>query len=1022
MIDNFDTHIDETTDSLMVRIIKSKLAKVLSGICVIVSMLLFLLPFLFDNSELKFQLEQKISQICGVNFIIGGEVKISLIPAPTIIAEDVLLQNYQFSDTNSQNLKPARIYNLYAKSLKIRLPILKLYNEPLVKKIILTDAVLESYRSDQKPLIRKNKFVTIATDLEKKTTEQKSNTSKPKFAGKPFFLSEVQSYQTTSSKLPDIIIKNGEIIFYDRLARQNELSAINAKARVTDQKIKASGSWSSALVLSNFNLLANFNSSSKKPDSLLSITSPILELKVRGNFTSEKKGLLGSDFNGKLAAEIFELKSFYKTYLSNKSVISDKLKNSTKPIKISADINNQSSEIAITNLLINSNLFNGKGEIGLNFVNQTPLIDIALDLENLDLDSIWSNEAVMINIEEQTQNSAAVSNSTSSQSDNPIASDQQNIDATNLSKIASDSSNFRKDIKDFDLTSEIKIKNAKYLDGEIKDIDLYLTVSKEGQILILPMIFKLPGNGIFRVNGVFDNNAILPKFIGKFDAQGEALYEILSWLKIESQNLKFKNLENYQIYSDLMVLPNNLAFDNFYLNCNESEFLGEIKIDKADKVKNIATRFQINSFNVDDYFLISGQNAYLSPGSLLKKLLWLNDLSSNNSLDLQFDSLNYKGEEFPQQSLKMRFGQGYFELINFNLKSPLTNLTANLIVDISGKNQKFDLKVSSENFHYQPSQISQPKNPADFKNPPKQTFLDQFFALPSLQGFDGNIALIFNNLQLGEMKINDLQLIGKLRDGSIVDSNLTCGLYDGILNYHGLIGIKFDKIFNGNVSFSNVSLQPLLSDLLDINNVSGVANVSASITTSANKKHDFTKELVSEVKFNSNAPTVTGYGLSDLVKKMFDPSTYSQELRQPEEILFNPQSKTVFKQAEGEVQINKGSNGKFRIKINAPAINGILSGKLDANNQQVEGLFNVIFLTGNRNQQTPINIATNLSGELSDISQSTNIDQVKQYLGLAKPNETINSPAQPSTEDENIPKTTILPGQDIPNQQITPIQ
>ena len=180
-----------------------------------------------------------------------------------------------------------------------------------------------------------------------------------------------------------------------------------------------------------------------------------------------------------------------------------------------------------------------------------------------------------------------------------------------------------------------------------------------------------------------------------------------------------------------------------------------------------------------------------------------------------------------------------------------------------------------------------------------------------------------------------------------------------------------------------------------------MVNVSSSLTAAADKKEDFAKALTGEVKFSANAPTIAGYGLNDLVKKMFSPQVYASELVDSEKILFNPESNAIFKDASGVFQINGGKESKLRITTSATALNGVLSGKINLANNKIDALFNVIFLTGNLKKPTPINIATNLKGDLSAISQSSNLSQVRQYLGLEKT--TLIMPQ--ATQDQ----TSILP-------------
>ena len=97
---------------------------------------------------------------------------------------------------------------------------------------------------------------------------------------------------------------------------------------------------------------------------------------------------------------------------------------------------------------------------------------------------------------------------------------------------------------------------------------------------------------------------------------------------------------------------------------------------------------------------------------------------------------------------------------------------------------------------------------------------------------------------------------------------------------------------------------------------------------------------------------------------------------------FSSNAKTIFKQASGGITIDKSRDNKFKIDISAPAINGIFTGQLNIIESKISGLANIIFLTGDRKKQVPINIATNITGSLNNISQNTNLDQAKQYLGI----------------------------------------
>lgn len=999
-------------------VVKSEIIKIGAIVFISIILLTAIAPIFFNSSSLKFHVAQKVSQTLGSNITINGDVKIALLPYPKITANEVVLQNYK---PKISELDSAKIYNFYAKSVEVIFPIFNFSKDVSIKEIIFSNAILESHFDNLAGATRQDALIDIL-NKSAKTDEAQKQAPELGILEEIFSINDLKFFDKKSSEIPEIIINNGQRIIYDFFGRKREIKAINGSAWMNKNKLIAEGNFSSDNVISNFNIFIKFNSTSKKPNSFIEITSPVLNFKFAGNFISEnkffEKTLLEHDFNGKITADIAELKSFYKSYIDNVDVLSGKLKFNGKPINISAEVTNAAFEGLIKNLTIKSNLVEGVGEINLSTDGKIPLIDINLTLENLDLDGILSNELVATQEAKDNEN-INKDYATNDDTLSAVNAENQATDQTETKPIKTVNLDITKKIKDFDLTAEIKVKKAQYLKGQITDGSLYLTISNQGEVLIMPLIFNIPGDGIVRLNGAIDSSTATPKLLGKIDATGKNLGEVFKWLQLQSQNLKLDNLKNYNLYSDLLLLPNSLTFNNFYLglNNNETEVSGELKIDNGGKVVNSASRFRVTNFDVKDYFFISSQSTYLSPGLLLKKLLWLNNLSSNNDFNLTFDKLIYDKEIFPNQILKLRFGHGYFDLYDANLQSEKTALKINFSVDISDQNPRFELKIDSEKFDYQTPQQTLAGIIDDAKpSSAPRNFFDQFYALPSLEEFNGKISLNFANLNLDDVAIKNLKLSGNLKDGNIANADLACDLYDGNLTYKGLLGLKINKTINGNLAFGNVSIKPILSDIFGIKNISGVANFSANATSVADSKNGFLKSLTSEVKFIVNTPSVVGYGLTDLIKKMFAAPTYQQELQNPEKILTNSAAITSFKQAKGSFAISGGQGGKIKIDMSAPAVNAILSGGFEPANMSLDALFNAIFLTGNSQKQTPINIAASLKGKTNNIAQSTNLDQVRQYLGLAKVGRALDA-AQDAANNSQLP-TQIIPTQTAPKNQI----
>ncbi len=988
----------EKLNEIKTKILKSEFVRIGFPIFFGILLILFLLPFFFNNSALKFQISQKVSQTLGADLTILGDVDVAFLPSPSITLNEVLLRNYSANKTPDRDNK---IQNIYAKKIHIKLALFKASQGLAIKKIIFSDAILQSYHANNQTTIRSDKFSELTAQILENPPKNETKTTSG-ITTKLFSIGEI-SPNLNVENLPIIVIKNGLGFFYDKFNKRNETSSLSAELKFSSKKIIASGSFISGGVVSNFKSQIRFNSNSKKPDSFFELVSPSTEMRITGNFLSENKGILDSIFKGKIEGEILEFKSFYKSYVSNNGGFADKLKLNSKPIKISANISSNDGLIEIDDLVINSSLVNGEGEIDLDLSNDIPAIDTHLDLSTLDLNSFLSDEVLAISYNESTLDDKFKSLGNDVAESLPATKTDEVLDGQKSQIVTEEKTpklELVKNLRDFDLNAEIKINNIALFSGEIKDASLYLTISKEGEILVAPALFTIPGNGAFRAWGVVDNSGSLPKFIGKFDLTGKSLEDVFRWLKIESQSLKFGNLKEYKVYSDILLTPNLSKLGNFYLSLNSdsSEFLGEITIDNSDKIPNIKSRFRGNRFDVDDYFFTSNNSVYFSPGLLVKKLLWLNDITSSADLDLTFDKMIYGGEEFSNQKLRLKFGRGYIQIDNLELQSPLTELKADMLVDISEKSPQFTLNVNANNFHYE--EVKESEEYLSKSSSPD--IIDRFFDLPSLDSFNGNINLNFANFNLNNRPIKNLKFQGRLISGNIKNSVLSSEVYGGTFDYTGVIGLGLNKIISGNITIKQALLQDLLSDFLGVNNLSGIANISASINSSAAKKGAFKENLNSEIKFNVNTPSIKGYGLDNLVKKMFAPQQNTNDLREPEKVILDSEAVTLFKKSAGSVKITNGV-GKLSANISGSLVNAVLTGSVDIPKNNTNLLFNAIFLTGTRKKPVPINIASNIGGNFNSLNQSLNIDQVRQYFGLEKlitPKNTSKDPSELPMPDD----------------------
>ncbi|GDX36622.1 hypothetical protein LBMAG18_11330 [Alphaproteobacteria bacterium] len=996
--------------------------------------LLLLIPLTFDNSLLKFSIIQKISRATEADFDINGEVEVNFFPTPTVILNEAVLLNYKHKPKFSKN---EELFNFYAKRIKIKFSFFSMSDESLAKEIEFDNGFFEVF-SDPKNIPNRNNKITEILVGYKKLPSISPSDSRISISNSIFKFSQIvdDDFRFYLQKIPSVKFNDCAFSFFNRLGKNKDFSKINANFNFAKDYNFGEGSFLSENVTSKFEFQAIFNVDSMKPKSYLFVSSPNLEIKIKGNFNEENKGFTTTKFNGDMFIKINELKSFYQTYLGNeKSPIFSRLKSNTNSIIISSDIENEEKELNLKNISIDSSSIKGNGNLYFAIHNETPIIDIDLDIGYLDADSLISQDAFKIEgydlskaIEQLTipsitekdynKNSIEITNNTAPTKPNEQALPNQlnNQSKNNVERLVPDIAtninnkinSFSDSSKDFDVIADIKIKELVFFATKFKDCDLYFSVNKTGEVLISPAIIKTPGEGSLFVRGTIQNTGHFPKFIGIIDFKGKKLNEILKWLNIQIDNFKFENLENFRIYSNLFMVPNYTALDEVYFNLNngETEFFGETKIIRDNKNSTIVNNYEITNLDFNKHIIIKNNNNFFdSSQSLIKKSMWLNNISSINQISLNFNRLVFNEEEFLNQKFEISMNRGFVSVDNLHLMSDKTDLNINLLIDIADKTPNLYLKLfgtklninnadnpnqkieenqdKSENVVNQNSQdLINISKIFKKQNEESKTFFDKFYTLPSLETFNGLIDINIGKININNKTIDKFTFKGDLKNGTIQSANLNYNDFNGSIDFKGILDIKTNKIINGLFSLKNVNLEPLLKEKMQIENIGGIANITGNVLSIANSKKEFFKDLKSEIKFSINQPVIKNLGLNDLINKMFNPKLYQNELQEPEKIIFNSDSKTIYNQAKGNLTFKNSNIAKLRFEFNGNALNSLVTGELNCIENQFDLLYNSIFLTGNSQKPTPINLAIKMKGSPNQFSSSANTNQIRKYLGL----------------------------------------
>lgn len=957
------------------KILQNKLTRYfLSAVFLVFAILLFL-PILVNNDALKGNSIKKLREVLGHDVLIKGDMNIELLPTPKIVARDILVLNYRPKGSKYN-------YNVFIKKAEFKLKIFSFDND-ILKEVRLISMIMEKIYDDKNKNILGSDIQNIKTSMQNKygSTTSKIDKSSAGISFEALSLNKVNKNDFSLNDFPRVSIIDSKVISYDIYSNKREYNSLNCLVDIDNSKLKSQGYFAVEDILTSFESKLVFEDSLlDSNNSYVQIKSPSLNFRFDGDLAINKGS--GKDFaiKGSVISEIKDIRDFYLSYIGAKGGLSKKLKNNTPMIKLSAKISSNKDGSFIEDLTIKSPIVNGKGTASMHKTSTVPIIDVLLDIRDIDIDSMWSTDVLKIDNEGSAEENIG------------FMFGIDNVETF----LADKAPEIRK--KDFDLTLEIKSDLATYKNTTLADLNIYLNSNNYGQLIINPISFRFPGNGRFHANGELNGSSGAPKFVGKINISGDNPDIIFTQDSNSKLNLDF--ISKFQLYSNLVLEQNKMNFDNLFINLNnkETEISGDLIYSISNNKPFLKGNFRIDDFDIKHQIKNFNLTKYTKGGSLIEKVFWLNDLSHETDLALKFDKVHYDKEEFLDNSLDLKIKRGSIELENIIFDPAKNDVKANFIVDISQAVPKFDFNIKAKKLAFlsEDKKLSIPQYVANKdgvievvnSNPNydpnlliRQHSFDQFFNIVSLNGFSGKLNVNIQNFLFKNKSLRNFIVNSKLNNG-ILDNVLIQGVVDkSSFKYTGSVGLRHTKTISGVATVNNFKIQPIAKDLFNITNIDAMLNASISFSSFGSNREDFAKNIDGELKFSAIAPEITGYGLRDLIRKMFFPKKNLEELKEPEKIINNSEAKTIFRSASGSMVLKKGT-AKIYSKVKGILSNSVLSGNIGLVKGDVSLSFNTVFMTGSKKKLAPISIARNISGNVGNFTYASNYDQIMQYLGL----------------------------------------
>ena len=943
---------------------KIKHLKILAAVSTILLTIFFIFisSWFFDNTYLQNKIGTHLSKIINANFIIKGNVKVNIIPLPKIVLSDVFIENYRHNEN---------IYNAYAEKITISFGFDYLFNKSNIKKIVLENALLES---------NNNSFATENTEL-KKINQEFIDTALPKPNEKSFTakLFNIDKINTDALQIKNIKVINSHFLQYNKFGVVQDLENISFNFNVSKKNLNLVGVLNNNKTNYNFNLDLFFHNTKQ---SQLKINSDAFYLIIKGNFleTDYEKPVFNKilgKFKGNLTAEIVNFKSFYQLIFGNNDILAPNLKNNSKSVKFETELENNGDEIVAKNIKIDSLATSGNGEIIIGIDEKISFLDLKINLNDLDLSEFLlskeqSEEKV---VEGEILNNIAQFNNLQDNEDPDIILLNENNNNLNLQNKEALLNNYIQKSNKFDISTEITIKNIKLAQSSIKDFEFY-SLASNGNAIISPIKFSIDNNN-FYIAGIVDNTESYPKFIGKLSGNGASIGKGLKNIKLNFPNINIEDNLPYKFSSDIIFTPSYKMFNRFYLvlNNGESEIYSNIKTIESDRNKFFKAQINFSKLDISKYLNVPKENIYFNFGKMFDKTLWLNKIYGDYYIKLQFDELIYRDQKFNNQIFNFHLNKGSLKLQDVKFNSDENNFNTEFAINLIQDKPDITLKISGERMSI--NNINNKNNPQNLS----YDFLDNFYKLASLEGFDGKLDINLKNLQFYRDELTNVNIKATMQDGQMMFTDLNANLHQGNFEFKGSVNIKLNKVISGVFTCKACYLDSIMNNYFQINNISGISNIEGNIVSVANKKQEVFQNTNLQIAINANSPQISGYGLTDLINNI---ASKKSSVKNPEQILENTQYITKYKQASGFISIADGNNGNFSFKLQQNGLNSVFSGKINANQNIINASLNSIFLVENNQKNIPINIITNIGGSIDAPVYISNLNQVRQYLGLEK--------------------------------------
>jgi len=547
--------------------------------------------------------------------------------------------------------------------------------------------------------------------------------------------------------------------------------------------------------------------------------------------------------------------------------------------------------------------------------------------------------------------------------------------------------------------ADVSFTNVVYNSEEVTDISMVSHFLGD-KMVVNSLGFNFPGEGKFFVEGSLEDNDIRARFIGDSKVSIKSFKDFEKWVGID---IKYPEKLDDQIFNysgQIYLFPKNVEFKNGAVSWGDFNLNSDVRFSLVgdDTFKGMITLelsgIDASDFGITEFIDRNIINLYVSDIDKTGEIFydatggfkWLRFIPFATEFDITFNNMKYKNSVIDNFNILGDVKRNNFIIDSVTIKSNPVNMHGkmNLILSSVKPSIAADIKFKYLNTErlgeLLPSFVAMKKIANVALNQDKNA--EKIYTIGDVNLFGINnvsvqLDVAADELDIGDLKINNLNSKIVSNFGILAINNLDCEAFGGSINFIGNIGLSTNiASYNGNYNLYNVKLRDILTYYGNYSNVDAELNVSGTMASRGINAKAFAVNLSGDFQVLGRELIVRNYDLSEIIKLSEYKSPFSEKIDKIN--YYSNSGESFFDDLVGSGKFSDGYMTLSDFTMQNDRGTGGFSATVDVFNKLINSHTRFEFIPKNRGTRIGIDITS--SGKLDALNVNYQYDSYLTFL------------------------------------------